>query len=193
MTSFADRLKANLEASIERKRILLSQKEVLAEFGRAVDLIIAAYKSGGRLYIAGNGGSAADAQHLAAELVCKLARPRHPIPAEALTTDSSTLTAIGNDFGFDEVFARQLQGKATSKDVFLGITTSGKSKNILRAFEEGRKKGVKCIALTGHGGGPARELSDICLSAPGDTPSDIQECHLVIYHTLCGCVEDALV
>jgi D-sedoheptulose 7-phosphate isomerase len=193
MTSATDRLKANLEASIERKKLFLSQQEALAEFGRAVDLIIAAYKSGGRLYIAGNGGSAADAQHLAAELIGKLARPRNAIPAEALTTDSSTLTAIGNDYGFDEVFARQIQGKATSNDVFLGITTSGKSRNILRAFEEARKKGVKCIALTGHGGGPAKELSDVCISAPGDTPSDIQECHIVIYHTLCACVEDGLV
>jgi D-sedoheptulose 7-phosphate isomerase len=153
---------------------------------------VACYRQGGRLYIAGNGGSAADAQHLAAEFVSKLARERAALPAEALTTDSSILTAIGNDFGFDQVFARQLAGKAGRNDVFLGITTSGESANILQALQICRRMNIPSIVLTGHHGGAARALADFCVIAPGDATSTIQELHIVLAHTLCECVEAAL-
>jgi D-sedoheptulose 7-phosphate isomerase len=123
MPSPVERIRTNLDASIASKQQLLADTPALMGFARAVEMVVARYRRGGRLYIAGNGGSAADAQHLAAEFVSRLARDRAPLPAEALTTDSSILTAIGNDYGFENLFARQLVGKATDKDCFLAITT----------------------------------------------------------------------
>ena len=187
-----DRLKKNLQASIEAKHTLLADADVLAQFGRAADVVVERYRRGGRIYIAGNGGSAADAQHLAAEFVSKLARDRAPLPAEALTVDSSILTAIGNDYGYDLVFSRQLAGKATDKDVFLGITTSGKSPNILKALEQCRALGVPSIVFCGRDGGLAKALADHCIIAPGTATSTIQELHIVLAHTLCECVETAI-
>lgn len=186
------RLKKNLEASIQAKHQLLANDECLGLFSKAVETVVARYKNGGRIYIAGNGGSAADAQHLAAEFVSKLARDRAPLPAEALTVDSSILTAIGNDYGYDMVFARQLAGKATAKDVFLGISTSGQSANILKALEQCRAMGVPSIVFCGRDGGPARTMADHCIVAPGVATSTIQELHIVLAHTLCECVEVAM-
>jgi D-sedoheptulose 7-phosphate isomerase len=192
MTSPVDRIRRNIDASISAKQALAADTDTLAVFARAVDTVIARYRNGGRLYIAGNGGSAADAQHLAAEFVSKLARDRAPLPAESLTTDSSILTAIGNDYGFDQVFARQLAGKATGKDVFLGISTSGESANILQALEQCRRMDIPSIVFTGRSGGRARALADFCIVAPGSATSTIQELHIVMAHTLCECVEAAL-
>lgn len=192
MSSALERLGRNIAASVQAKQQLLADADVLAAFAAATALVIERYRSGGRLYIAGNGGSAADAQHLAAEFVSKLARDRAPLPAEALTTDSSILTAIGNDYGFDKVFSRQLAGKATQKDVFLGITTSGESANILHALEHCRSAGLPSIVLTGRGGGRARALADHCITVPGSATSTIQELHIVLAHTLCESVEAAI-
>jgi D-sedoheptulose 7-phosphate isomerase len=192
MSSPVERIRRNLDASIGAKQQLLGDTQTLAAFARAVDAVVWRYRQGGRLYVAGNGGSAADAQHLAAEFVSKLARDRAPLPAEALTTDSSILTAIGNDYGFDQVFSRQLAGKATEKDIFLGITTSGESPNILRALEQCRRMDIPSIVFTGRNGGAARALADHCLVAPGTATSTIQELHIVMAHTLCECVEAAL-
>lgn len=186
------RLAKNLEASIEAKKMLLSDAALLAAFDAAAQMVVAVYQGGGRIYIAGNGGSAADAQHLAAEFVSRLARDRNPLPAEALTTDSSILTAIGNDYGYEQVFARQLAGKATSKDCFLGITTSGKSPNILKAFEQCEKQGIPSIVFTGGDGGKAKGLATHAVIAPGKLTSTIQEVHIVLAHTLCECVECAI-
>jgi D-sedoheptulose 7-phosphate isomerase len=186
---YSGKLKSNLEASILAKRAMQESSAALAVFEEAVALVVSVYKRGGRLYIAGNGGSAADAQHLAAEFVAKLSRPRAPLPAEALTVDTSTLTAIGNDFSFDEIFARQVAGKATQNDVFLGITTSGESRNIVRALEVCRENGIPSLVFTGRNGGKVRSLADFCIIAPGVETSEIQEVHMVLYHTLCGCVE----
>ncbi|QDT29222.1 Phosphoheptose isomerase [Gimesia panareensis] len=182
----------NLERSIEAKNELLQNTETQAEFARAVDVVLNSYQQGGRLYVAGNGGSAADAQHLAAEFVSRLARDRAPLPAEALTTDSSIITAIGNDYGYDQIFSRQIAGKLTSNDVFLGITTSGNSPNIVKALQVCRERNIQSIVFTGHDGGKVREWSDICIIAPGKLTSQIQEVHLVLEHTLCECVEAAL-
>lgn len=187
-----DHLSRNIEASIAAKRQLLAEPDTLAVFAAATDLVVARYRAGGRLYIAGNGGSAADAQHLAAEFVSKLARDRAPLPAEALTTDSSILTAIGNDYGFAQVFARQLAGKATEKDVFLGISTSGESGNILEALAHCRRVGLPSIVFAGRGGGAAKALADHCVIVPGLATSTIQELHIVLAHTLCECVEAAM-
>lgn len=187
-----ERLKNNLHASIEAKRQLMANGERLSLFAKAVAIVVERYKRGGRIYIAGNGGSAADAQHLAAEFVSKLARDRAPLPAEALTVDSSILTAIGNDYGFEQVFSRQLAGKLTGNDVFLGITTSGNSPNIIRALEQCRTMGVSSIVFCEREGGAAKALADYCIVAPGTATSTIQEVHIVLTHTLCECVEAAM-
>ena len=192
MQNYMDKLKSNLEASIEAKRELLSASHQMAAFGWAVDEIVKAYKAGGRLYIAGNGGSAADAQHLAAEFVSRLARHRAPLAAEALTVDTSILTAIGNDYGYDEVFARQIAGKMAKGDIFLAITTSGQSRNILRALEQCLEMEITSIVLTGWDGGRVKALATHCLIAPGQTTSSIQEVHIVLCHTICACVEGAM-
>jgi D-sedoheptulose 7-phosphate isomerase len=186
------RLAKNLEASIEAKRLLLSDAALLSAFDDAATMLVGRYQSGGRIYIAGNGGSAADSQHLAAEFVSRLARDRNPLPAEALTVDTSIITAIGNDYGYDQVFARQIAGKATDKDVFLAITTSGRSPNILKALELCREKGIPSILFTGGDGGQARSLATHSIVAPGKVTSTIQEVHIVLAHTLCECVECAL-
>lgn len=186
------RLECNLLASIVAKQRFLESTEEIATFSRAVEIVVKAYRTGGRLYIAGNGGSAADAQHLAAEFVSKLAQDRAPLPAEALTTDSSILTAIGNDYGFDEIFSRQLAGKARVGDVFLGITTSGQSPNILKALALCATRKIPSIVFCGRDGGRAKALADFCIIAGGEATSTIQEMHIVLAHTLCESVEAAM-
>lgn len=186
---YINRLQENMQASILAKQIFLSSSKQLEIFQLSVEAVIKAYRNGGRVYIAGNGGSAADAQHLAAEFVSKLARDRAPLPAEALTVDSSILTAIGNDYGYDEIFARQIVGKMRAGDIFLGITTSGRSANLIKAFKQCRLMGIVSIVFCGRDGGDAKELADYCILASGDKTSTIQELHIVLAHTLCECVE----
>lgn len=187
-----DTLKKNLRASIEAKRAMLADEEMLGRFYKAAELVINAYRKGGRLYIAGNGGSAADAQHLAAEFVSKLGRDRDPLPAEALTVDSSLLTAIGNDYGYENVFSRQVYGKVRSHDVFLGITTSGNSENVIKALQACRERGIPSVLFAGGDGGRAASLADHVVIAKGHATSTIQELHIVLAHTLCECVEQAI-
>ncbi|UTH72839.1 SIS domain-containing protein [Chromobacterium sp. IIBBL 290-4] len=188
----SDRLRKNIFSSIEAKKALLECDNAIQTFNSAVEKVINCYKKGGRLYIAGNGGSAADAQHLAAEFVSKLAKDRAPLPAEALTVDSSILTAVGNDYGYEYVFSRQLEAKASSRDVFLGITTSGQSHNILKAIEACKRLNVESIVFCGKDGGLVKGLTDNCIVVPGSMTSTIQEIHIVLAHTLCECVEAAL-
>lgn len=185
-------LEKNIQAALDAKQSLLANSRLMATFQQAVEHIVSCYQKGGRLYIAGNGGSAADSQHLAAEFVSKLARDRNPLPAEALTTDSSVLTAIGNDYGFEKVFSRQLAGKLRENDAFLGITTSGHSPNILQALQECKARGIKTIVFTGRNGGQTLQLADYCIIAPGEMTSTIQEVHILLAHTLCESVESAL-
>jgi D-sedoheptulose 7-phosphate isomerase len=185
-------LTKNLLLSIEAKKCLLQSPEQQALFTTIVKAIVHCYQHGGRLYIAGNGGSAADAQHLAAEFISKLARARAPLPAEALTVDSSVLTAIGNDYGFQHIFARQIRGKMTPNDLFLGITTSGKSPNIVHALDTCREMGIQSVVFTGFDGGDVPGKADYCFIAPGTTTSTIQEVHIVLLHTLCESVESIL-
>jgi len=185
-------LEKNVLAAIDAQQSLLADVALMATFQQATEHVISCYQKGGRLYIAGNGGSAADSQHLAAEFVSKLARDRNPLPAEALTTDSSILTAIGNDYGFEKVFSRQLAGKLQANDVFLGITTSGQSPNILQALQECKGKGIKTIVFTGRDGGQTQQLADYCIIAPGKMTSTIQELHILLANTLCESVESAL-
>ena len=185
-------LNRNIADSIEAIRALKSDAYLIARFGHAIEHVVECYRSEGRLYIAGNGGSAADAQHLAAEFVSRLARERNPLPAEAITTDSSILTAIGNDYGYEHIFSRQLAAKLKNNDVFLGITTSGKSKNILNALEYCKARDVKTIVFTGHDGGLASVIADFPIIAPGNRTSTIQEVHIILGHTLCEAIETAL-
>ena len=182
-------LKQNILQSIAAKEELLQQEEQLGIFAEAVEKVLSCYQQGGRIYIAGNGGSAADAQHLAAEFVSKLAKDRDPLPAEALTVDSSILTAIGNDYGFEEIFSRQIAGKLTKKDIFLGITTSGNSMNIIKAVDTCNEMNIPTIVFSGNGGGLVKKKANYCVVAPGNKTSTIQEVHIVLAHTLCECIE----
>jgi len=159
-----------------------------AAAGACIDCL----QRGGKILLAGNGGSAADAQHIAGELVSRFAFDRPGLAAMALTVDTSILTAIGNDYGYERLFARQVQAHGNKGDVLVGYSTSGKSPNILLAFEEARAGGLVCIGLTGNRGGSMRELCDFLLEVPsGDTPK-IQEGHLVLGHILCGLIESAI-
>lgn len=150
------------------------------------------YRANGKILIAGNGGSAADAQHFAGELVSRFYFDRPPLAAIALTTDTSILTAVANDYGYEDVFARQLHAIGRSGDVFIAISTSGNSPNILKAIVAAKTIGLVVIGLTGRSGGQMKELCDICLCAPSDSTPRIQECHLVIEHSLCACLEEQL-
>ena len=158
----------------------------------ALERCLKAYQKNRKILIAGNGGSAADAQHFAGELVSRFYFDRPALSAIALTTDSSILTAIGNDYGYEDIFSRQVQAHGKAGDVFIAISTSGNSLNILKAIDTAKKQGLTVIGLTGRSGGKMKELCDICLCAPADSTPRIQECHLVIEHTLCASIEEAL-
>lgn len=182
----------NIKDSITAKQELLNQEDCLECFALATEYLLQQYRQGGRLYIAGNGGSAADAQHLAAEFVSKLAKDRPALAAEALTVDSSILTAIGNDYGYDYVFSRQIEGKMTEKDVLLAITTSGESPNIIKALKTCRERGILTILFSGKGGGAAKELADYPIIVPGVRTSTIQELHIILAHSLCEAIETSI-
>jgi len=158
----------------------------------AAKTIVAAFNQGGKLLIFGNGGSAADAQHLAAEFVNKLRLERPPLPALALTTDSSILTSVANDYSFDEIFAKQIKALAKVGVVVLAISTSGRSQNVLAAIREARARGLASLALTGLDGGPLAQEVDIALVAPGEEAAHIQEVHLMAEHLLCELVDNLL-
>jgi D-sedoheptulose 7-phosphate isomerase len=151
--------------------------------------IVRAFRGGNKLYLAGNGGSAADAQHIAAEFVSRLFFDRDPLPAIALTTDTSALTAIGNDYGFEKVFERQVRGIARRGDVFIAISTSGTSPNILAALAAAREMGVTTVGFTGNREAPMAALCDHCLAAPSPETALIQQVHIVAAHIICGLVE----
>ncbi len=148
--------------------------------------------AGRKLLVCGNGGSAADGADFSAEFGCRFVTDRRPYPALNLAQGGSLMSAIGNDYGFDEVFARQVAGLGQSGDVLVAITTSGNSKNILRALEEGKMRGLTTVALLGRGGGPAKGMAEIELLVPSDTTARIQEAHKFLLHTICGMVDARL-
>lgn len=156
----------------------------------AAEVLIASAKAGGTLLVCGNGGSAADAQHIAAEYVGRFLREREPLPAIALTVNTSALTAIGNDYGFESVFARQVRAHARPGDVLLGLSTSGDSPNVRLAMEAARERGAKTIALVGPRGGTIAQAADVAVLAPGAATPRIQEMHILIGHIWCGLVEE---
>jgi D-sedoheptulose 7-phosphate isomerase len=163
-----------------------------ATVSEIVEIIARALASGGKLLLAGNGGSAGDAQHIAGEFLSRLHYDRAPAAALALTTDSSVLTAIGNDFGYERVFERQILGLGRPGDAFIAISTSGRSPNILRAIEAARSKSVTVIGFTGRAGGEMAPRCDVCLHAPSDSTTHIQQIHIVAGHVICGLVEQRL-
>jgi len=183
-------LRKNIESSIEVHRRLL--EACLPAMQAAADALIAAYRGGRKAIFFGNGGSAADAQHLAAEFVGRYLRERPALPALALHANSSSVTAIANDYGYDRIFSRQIQALAAPGDVAVGISTSGNSKNVMEALSAARKMGVFTIGLTGAGGGCMRDLVDVLIAAPSTETPRIQECHVLIGHALCDAVEEAL-
>lgn len=171
---------------------MLADEVLISNVTAASEACVDCMKRGGKILLAGNGGSAADAQHIAGEFVSRFAFDRPGLPAIALTTDSSILTAIGNDYGYERLFARQVQAHGNKGDIFIGYSTSGKSPNILRAFEEAQTLGLICIGLTGNRGGSMRDLCDYLLEVPSSDTPKIQEGHVVLGHILCGLVENAL-
>jgi len=162
---------------------------IIAMVEKVAEQCVVAIRRGNKVLFAGNGGSAADAQHLAAELVGKLAYDRPGLPSISLTTDTSVLTAIGNDYGFEDVFRRQIEAVAVKGDVLIGLSTSGRSKNILKAFLASREKGIFTIGMTGATGGDMLALCDLCLRVPSLETQKIQEGHIVLGHIFCGLVE----
>lgn len=181
-----------LEASIEALRALAADPAAIGGIDDIGSCIADALAAGGKLLLAGNGGSAADAQHIAAEFVVRLVEDRDPLPAIALTTDTSVLTAAGNDYGFDQVFARQVRALGRAGDVFLGISTSGNSPNILAALQAARTSGLVTIGLTGEGGGRMAAFCDHLLRAPSSSTAIVQQIHITVGHILCGQAERKL-
>lgn len=175
------------------RRGLLDEPRYEAQVTAIADALIAAFRAGNKVLWLGNGGSAADAQHLAAEFSGRFLRARKGYPSEALSTNSSAVTAIANDFGYDRVFSRQVEAHAKPGDVVIGITTSGSSPNVLLALEEAKKQGAVAIAFTGNGGGKVSEIADLSLLGPNGYSAIIQEVHITMGHIICDLVEQALI
>ena len=181
-----------IRASISTKQAILSDKGLMRNIAAAAQLIVDAYEQGKKTLLAGNGGSAADAQHIAGEFVSKFYFDRPGIASIALTTDTSIITAIGNDYGYDKLFSRQIQAQGSAGDVFIGISTSGNSANLVEALRMCGQKGIKTIGLTGFTGGEMDSMCDLCIKVPsGETPR-IQESHILIGHIICCIVEEKL-
>ena len=187
----AAQLRASIQASIATKQALLGDAATLQSIVRTGHLMTEAFERGNKVIFAGNGGSAADAQHLAAELVSRFAFDRPGLPSLSLATDTSMITAIGNDYGYDMLFRRQLEAQAKPGDIFFGISTSGRSKNVLAAFEVCKALRVTSVALCGSGG-ELEDKADIVLRVPSASTPRIQECHILIGHMLCAQVELAI-
>jgi len=185
-----NKIRAMADESLDAKRRFFDDS--IAAVAQAAQMIVAAMRAGGKLLIFGNGGSAADAQHIAAELAFKMGRERQALPAIALTTDSSLLTAISNDRSFDFVFARQIQALGRKGDVALAITTSGNSPNVIEAVKQARALEMKTIGLLGGSGGAVAALVDLSLTVPHHETPRIQEVHIAISHIICQLIEDEL-
>jgi len=188
----SERIKEQVQEAWSSIDLIKTNKSLLTSLEIVCNKCIALYRSNGKFLIAGNGGSAADAQHFAGELVSRFNFDRPPLSAIALTTDSSILTAIGNDYGYEDVFARQIQAHGRAGDVFIAISTIGNSPNNLKAIEAAKSIGLVVIGLTGRSGGKMKDMCDVCLCAPSESKPRIQECHLFFEHTLCACIEESL-
>ena len=187
-----EKIKNIIQASIDTKQQILQNEELLATIQKVVDVITDAFKHGNRVYFCGNGGSAADAQHLAAEFSGRFYTNRKALPAEALHCNTSYLTAVANDYGFDVVYSRMIEGIGETGDILIGLSTSGNSANIIKALEAAKLKGILTIAFTGITGGQMKSISDYLINIPSaDTPR-IQESHITIGHIICQLVEEKI-
>ena len=182
-------IKNQIKKSYETKQNIYNDNELLNKIEQVAEMCVSLYRGSNKTILAGNGGSAADAQHIAAELVGRYGFDRPSIPSLALTTDTSNLTAIGNDYGYDKVFSRQLEGMGQDGDIFIGISTSGNSANIINAFKSAKEKNIATVALVGKDGGEMAKLADISLVVPSDSTPRIQESHILIGHILCDIIE----
>lgn len=186
------KIKSIIQSSIDLKTSILKDSDLIDTVQNIVDQIIHCYENGGKVLLCGNGGSAADAQHLAAELSGRFYFDRHPLYAEALHVNSSYITAVANDYGFDEVFARLILAMGSKDDILIGLSTSGNSNNILRAFDEANTLGMITVGFTGETGGKLKEKCAYLLNVPSaDTPR-IQETHIMLGHIICELVEEKL-
>ncbi len=183
------KIKEIINSSIETKQRLLADENLLTRICETVDLIVNAFRNGHRVYFCGNGGSAADAQHLAAEFSGRFYTDRKALPAEALHCNTSYLTAVANDYSFDDIYSRLIDGIGEQGDVLIGLSTSGNSKNIIRAFETAKKKGMITIGFTGETGGDIRPLCDQLINIPATDTPRIQESHIMVGHIICELVE----
>jgi D-sedoheptulose 7-phosphate isomerase len=188
-SDFEPRVIKLVEASIATKRDLLHSAVLVSIVAKVSEILIKALRQGNKVLLFGNGGSAADAQHIAAEFVGRFAFDRPALPALALSVNTSCVTAIGNDYGFDQVFSRQIEAIAHPGDVAIGITTSGNSPNVLRAATAARKIGLQTVGLTGRSGGKLKECVDLCVCVPSDETPRIQECHILVGHIISELVE----
>ncbi len=188
-TSF---IEENLKQSYEVKKKLLEDTQIKTEIQEVAERCVAVYRRGNKTLIAGNGGSASDSQHMAGELSGRFNFDRPGIPSIALTTNTSALTAIGNDYGYDKIFSRQVQADGVEGDMFIGLSTSGNSLNILKAIEECQKKGIITVGLTGASGYKLAEVCDNCIMVPSESTPRIQEAHILIIHLICAVVEESL-
>ena len=185
--------KTFLENISENIKTMESIRDLAPDIEKVATICVACLKNNKKILIFGNGGSAADAQHFAAELTGRFKKERKGLAGIALTTDTSALTAIGNDYGYEVVFSRQVEALANEGDVLIGISTSGNSQNVILALEEGKKKGCQLLALTGKDGGLLNKSADINLVVKSTDTPRVQECHILIIHTLCQLIEDSFV
>ncbi len=182
-------IKESFQESIELKKSLLAEPNFIKAIERIIDLLNDCFKNGNKILIAGNGGSAADAQHFAAEIVCQFKKERKGYPAIALTTNSSVVTAWSNDYDYDSVFSRQIEALGKSGDVFIGISTSGNSENIIKAVQKAKESGLKTVCLLGRDGGKLKNVADISLIVSSNNTPRIQEIHITVIHIICEEVE----
>jgi D-sedoheptulose 7-phosphate isomerase len=185
-----DQLRANIDAHIQAVQQLTSDH--IETIVRIADAIVSSINSGGKLMLAGNGGSAADAQHIAGEFIGRFLYDRRPLPAIALSTDTSVLTCVGNDYSYDDVFARQVEALGCDGDVFWGLSTSGNSANVVAAAEAAKRRGATVVGFTGRKGGKLAKIADLCLAVPADRTDRIQELHMLAYHLVCQLSEEKL-
>ena len=185
-------IKKYIQDSIDTKSKILSNESILSVINKIADIIVDAYKNDKKVLTAGNGGSAGDAQHIAGELVSKFFIDRPPLTAFSLTTDTSILTSISNDYGYDKSFSRQIQANAKKGDIFIAISTSGNSKNIVLALQEAQKKGVITVGLTGLKKCNMEEYCDYIIHVPSESTPIVQESHIMIGHIICALVEEAI-
>lgn len=187
-----NRIEESIAQSIEVKNQILKDESFQNRIAEAASLMVQCLKNGGKVHFCGNGGSAADAQHLAAELSGRFYYDRPPLNAEALHCNTSYVTAVGNDYGYEQIYARMIQGTAKLGDVLVGISTSGNSLNVVKAYEVCQKMDVKIVSLTGESGGKMKDFSDILLNVPSTDTPRIQESHIMIGHILCELVESQM-